>query len=345
MSLRLDDRKRRIGLALAVSVSLHALLLWGADIQLPQPRPSLPPLVAKLEALPAAPPARPKRKPRPPTPKVAPEPPPPTETPQQPEPEIQPDIAQTASSPVAASAPLETETLASDAEKAAERPPLPKHARLTFAVNNGRDGIRVGEAIHTLEIEDGHYVLQAETRTIGLVRLFKRYDILQYSSGSYREEGLRPESFFEERRDGSETTRNAVEFDHAALRANFSHGGKATLPADTQDILSIMYQFPPLEGNEIASVSVSNGKKIEGYEFEIATNERIYTEMGELLAVRLRKLHAPDEEGLEIWLAREYRLFPVKLRFIEKNGEISGEAVITDIRVSEEEGERKDAAD
>ncbi|MBU0622911.1 MAG: DUF3108 domain-containing protein [Gammaproteobacteria bacterium] len=343
MSPGLDDRKRRIGLALAVSVSLHALLLWGADIQLPQSRPSLPPLIAKLEALPTAPPARPKR--RPPRPKVAPEPPPPAETPQPPEPEIQPDIAQAASSPVAASAPLETETLASDTEKAAERPPLPKHARLTFAVNKGRDGMRVGEAIHTLEIEDGHYVLQAETRTIGLVRLFRRYDIIQYSSGSYRREGLLPESFFEERRDGSETTRNAVEFDHAALLADFSHGGKATLPDDTQDILSIMYQFPPLQDSEIASVSVSNGKKIESYEFEIATDEKIYTEMGELLAVRLRKLHAPDEEGLEIWLAREYRLFPVKLRFIEKNGEISGEAVITDIRVSEEEGERNDVVD
>jgi hypothetical protein len=340
----LDDRKRRIGLALAVSVSLHALLLWGADIRLPQSRPSLPPLVAKLEALPAAPPARPKRKPRPPAPKAATELPPPAETPQ-PEPEIQPDIAQAASSPVAASAPVETETLASDAEKTAERPPLPKHARLTFGVNKGRGGVRVGEAIHTLEIENGHYVLQAETRTIGLVRLFKRYDLIQYSSGSYRRGGLLPEAFFEERRDSAGTQRHAVEFDHTARMAGFSHGGESPLPADTQDILSIMYQFPPLQGSAIAAVSVSNGRKIETYEFEIDTDEKIDTVLGELLAVRLRKLHAPDEEGLEIWLAREYRLFPVKLRFIEKNGEVSGEAVITDIRVSEEEGERNDVAD
>ncbi|MDP1633328.1 MAG: DUF3108 domain-containing protein [Gallionellaceae bacterium] len=336
MNSRLDPLARRILLALAVSASLHALLLWGPDIRLQQSRPSLPPLVAKLEALPAAPPARPKRKPRPPVPKVAPEPPLPAETPL-PEPDTLPDIAEAASSPV------EMETLASDTEKAAQRPPLPKHARLTFAVNKGSNGFRVGEAIHTLEIGDGHYVLQAETRTIGLVRLFKRYDMIQYSSGSYRREGLLPETFFEERRDGSETQRNTVEFDHAARLAGFSHGGQAPLPYDTQDILSIMYQFPPLQGREIAAVSVSNGKKIENYEFEINTDEKIDTALGELLAVRLRKLHAPDEEGLEIWLAREYRLFPVKIRFIEKNGEVSGEAVITDIRVSEEEGERSDA--
>jgi hypothetical protein len=42
-------------------------------------------------------------------------------------------------------------------------------------------------------------------------------------------------------------------------------------------------------------------------------------------------------------LAREYRLFPVKMRFIEKNGDVTGEAVITDIRVSEEQGVANDA--
>ncbi|MFH0935215.1 MAG: DUF3108 domain-containing protein, partial [Pseudomonadota bacterium] len=105
------------------------------------------------------------------------------------------------------------------------------------------------------------------------------------------------------------------------------------------------YQFPPLQGTEIGSVSVSNGKKIENFEFEIDTDEKVDTPLGELLAVRLRKLHPPGKEGLEIWLAREYRLFPIKLRYFEKNGAISGEAVITDIRVSEEEGERNDVAD
>lgn len=341
----LDERKRRLGFALAVSVSLHALVLWGADIRVPQAKPELPPLVAKLEALPTAPPAKPKRKPAPPPPKVAPEPPPPAETQQPPEPDILPDMVETETPPAMDSAPVETEPHAAEAEKTAERPPLPKHARLTFAVNRGEGGMRVGEAVHTLEIEDGHYVLQAETRTIGLVRLFKRYDIIQYSSGSYRREGLFPDSFFEERRDGSTTLRNAVEFDHTARLAEFSHGDKTTLPADTQDILSIMYQFPPLQGSEIASVSVSNGKKIETYQFGIDIDEKIDTPIGELLAVRLSKLHGPNEEGLEIWLAREYRLFPVMMRFMERNGEVSAEAVITDIRVSEDNGVIKDAAD
>lgn len=344
---------RRIAIAAGISVFLHGLVLWLPKIRLPQPEPQLPPLIARLEQLPTAPSAKPARK------KKSAAPAPRTETPPAEKISTQePERLQTASAPEAASAvaaaplqeaasaPAATATLASNAEPVVLRPPLPRRARLSFAVNKGVNGLRVGEAIHTLEIDDdGHYVLQAETRTIGLVRLFKRFDIIQYSSGSYRQDGLHPASFFEERRDGSETQRHAVEFDSETGVARFSGDETQPLPPDTQDILSIMYQFPPLQGAEIATVHVSNGRKIDIYEFEIDTDEEISTPYGKLLAVRLRKLRGPNEEGLEIWLAREYRLFPVMLRYIERNGEVTGEAVITDIRVSKQEGEQNDAVD
>ncbi len=202
----------------------------------------------------------------------------------------------------------------------------------------------MGETVHTLDIHDGRYVLKSHTTTTGLARLFKSYELNQYSNGSYSKDGLQPELFTEERIDRLGTQRNAVELDRDAQRARFSDDVETALPPDTQDILSIMYQFPPLAHSEIAPVSVCNGRKIEHYIFEIAINEEIDTPLGKLRAIRLNKLHGPNEEGLEIWLAREYRLFPVKMRFIEKNGDVAAEAVITDIRVSEEQGVRKDAA-
>jgi hypothetical protein len=335
-----DTPSRRISFAIGISVILHALALWGPNIRLPQIKSSLPPLVAKLEALPAAPAKpRPKRKAKPAAPKPAPEPAPPTDESTQPP----PDVPLAASPPVAASAPAETETLAAGEDEAADRPPLPKHAQLTFAIRIGNGGLRVGEAVHTLEIKDGRYVLKATTTTVGLARLFKSYELNQYSNGSYGKYGLLPELFLDERKDSLGTQRNAVELDHEAQRARFSNGVEVVLPAETQDILSVMYQFPPLAHTEVVAVSISNGRKIERYEFEIAANEEIDTALGKLLTVHLHKMHAPNEEGLDIWLAREYRLFPVKMRFIEKNGEVSGEAVITDIRVSEEQGVRSDA--
>jgi hypothetical protein len=243
----------------------------------------------------------------------------------------------------AASAPVETVTPPPETGNISKRPPLPKHARLTFDVNKGTSQFRVGEVVHTLEIDNGHYVLHAVTKTVGLAKLIKSYELIQDSSGSYDKTGLLPDRFFEERIEKPDIRRNSAKFDHAARRARFSHGGEAVLPPDTQDILSIMYQFPLLTGAGKATVFVSNGKKIERYQFTIVTDEEIDTALGKLLTVRLSKLHSPDEEGLEIWLARKYRLFPVKIRYIEKNGEVSGEAVITDIRVSEEQGASSDA--
>jgi len=338
VSFKLDKLSRRIALAVGISVLLHAVVLWGPEVRLPRFNSSLPTLTAKLEALPEAPAKpKPKRKPKPAAPKGQNEPAPQVETSPK-------EVPLAASEPAAASAPVETEALASEGDRAADRPPLPKHAQLTFEINKGTSHFRIGEAVHTLDIDDdGHYVLQAETRTVGLARLFKSYDLKQYSSGRYGKYGLEPELFFDERKDRVGTKRDAVEFDRVAHRARFSHGGEMALPADTQDILSVMYQFPPLKNVEIAPVFVSNGRKIEHYDFEIATNEVINTPLGKLLTVHLRKMHAQNEEGLEIWLAQEYRLFPVKLRFIESSGEVAGEAVITDIRVSEEQGARTNA--
>lgn len=359
MILRLDTPLHRIVFAIGISLLLHGLALWGPSIHLPRSKSSLTTLTARLEALPAAAPVKFKQKPKqkrkakPIPQKIAPE-----ETPKPipepiPEPISEPapePIAELAAqpeasppdTPLAASAPGETESLASEAEKAVERPPLPRHAQLTFAINKGTSHFRVGEAIHTLEIENGRYMLKAVTRTVGLVKLFKSYELNQYSNGSYGKYGLQPELFTDQHKDRLGTQQNVVELDRTEQRARFSRGGEVPLPPDTQDILSVMYQFPPVKGVEIASVHVSNGRKIEQYEFEIATEEEVDTSIGKLLAVRLRKIHAPNEEGLEIWLAREYRLFPVKMRFIERNGEVAAEAVITDIRVSEESGERSD---
>jgi hypothetical protein len=332
VSFRLDTPSLRVGFAIGISVLVHALALWGPEISVPQFKPSLPPLVAKLEALPAAP-AKPgpKRKARPETAEPAPEQPRPAdESPPQ-------DV------PLAASAPVEAETLAAEEDKAADRPPLPRHARLTFDINKGTSHFRVGETIHTLEINEGRYVLRAVTKTVGVVRLFKSYELNQYSNGSYGKYGLLPELFLDESKDSLATRQNAVEFDREARLARFSNGREVALPAETQDILSVMYQFPPLAHTEVATVSVSNGRKIERYDFEITVDEEIETALGKLRTVRLHKMHPPNEEGLDIWLAREYRLFPVKIRYTEKNGEVAAEAVITDIRVSEEQGERSNA--
>ncbi len=363
--------RKRFVLALAVSLSVHALLFWLPPIQLPEPEPDLPPLIAELVPLPsvhtsAKPKARPPRQPSLP-PVAAPSIPtnaasavaaassPEAATPaaasavavtEPADQDIKEAIIQAAAassispaSTIGDSQAIDTASSPQPASAVAAAPPrpmLPKHAFLKFQVRIGKDGMAVADARHELKIEDGRYTLTATTRTIGLARLVKSYKLVQTSSGETDGIVLHPERYSEDKKNDGEARKDSVILDYASGELRFASGRKMPLEETTQDILSILYQFPPLpEQGDVLPIAITNGKDWEKYNFEIVTNEELITPMGKLHTVHFRKQHPPGKEGLEIWFAQEYRLLPVKLRHIERDGSIAGEAVITDIRIAE----------
>lgn len=325
----------RIALAIGLSLLVHAIVLFSPLVELPKSEVPLPPLTAKLEPLPRiAPPPAPKKKPRP-KPK-------PVEEAVTPVREAEPETpSQEAAEPETASEEepqADAESRPADVPVEQARPLLPKHAQLTFAVYQGNGGMQLGEAIHRLDIEEGRYTLKAVTQTTGLASIFKTYVLTQSSQGQVDAQGLQPHSFAEEKKQARGTQSLSAEFDWAAQKLHFSHGGEIGLPEQAQDILSFLYQLSqmPTANRESVPLRISNGKKLEYYELEIGAEEEIATPLGKLRALPLRKLHAPGEEGQEIWLGLEYRLLPVKVRHIDRAGEIAGEMVISDIRVSDE---------
>ncbi len=365
----LSPTRQRLAIALVASFALHTLLMWLPPIQLPEAEPDLPHLIAKLVPLPQAStetkrPATPRKKPAAipveplaaaastvaATSSVA----------ATSEPVVLPASQVAAATPapsVAASAPpapasqvnasapeIPISAVASAsavpavvAEAAPPlRPMLPQHAYLKFQVRIGKDGMAVGEARHELTIADGLYKLTATTRTVGLARLVKSYNLIQSSSGKTDGSILHPQQYSEDKKNDGEQRTDTVKLDYTAQELTFSSGSKMPLKEFTQDILSILYQFPPLpEPGDVLPIAVTNGRDWEKYEFEISTNEELITPLGKLHTVHFRKLHPPGKEGLEIWFAQEYRLLPVKLRHIERDGSVAGEAVITDIRIAE----------
>lgn len=320
----------RISLAIGLSLMVHAIVLFGPLVELPKSEVPLPPLTAKLEPLPkvAAAPA-PKKKPKPESkPKPAEAGTAPVDTPEATSPETPSEEApQTAAEPQPAAEPSEQ-----------AKPLLPKHAQLTFAVYQGSGGLQLGEAVHRLDIEEGRYTLKTVTQTTGVVSFFKTYVLTQTSRGQVDARGLLPHSFAEEKKQSGGSQSLGAEFDWEAHKLHFSHGGETDLPEQAQDILSFLYHLSqmPSANRETMPIRISNGKKLESYELEIGAEEEIATPLGKLRALPLRKLHAKGEEGLDIWLALEYRLLPVKVRQIDRAGQVAGEMVISDIRVSDE---------
>lgn len=347
MIVALRTYKHRIAFAIALSALVHALLLWGPHLRIPTPDAELHPLTARLEPLPDRPrttPAKPASKPK--TAQVVAKPADqaalvsasavavaetivPSETPSSVD-------SDTTHAPEAADAAAQPSVTPS--ETSSNKPALlPKHAQLIFAVYRGEKGMYVGEVQHRLDITDQRYSIIAATRTAGLARWFKSYSLNQSSIGTVDAEGLRPENFAEEKNDSGMQQGISASFDWGAHVLHFSDGSSTPLGDTAQDALSMLYQLSLTPLNlEFIDLSMSNGRKLENYRLEIAVNETTETALGTLHTIHLRKMRTAGEAGVEIWLAREYRMLPVKMQYIEPDGTIAATISITDIRVSDE---------
>lgn len=324
----------RITLAVLISLLIHALLLFTPMLQLPPSEVPLPPLLAKLEPLPKiAIPQRPA--PRKPKPVEPPKPAPTTMVPE----EIPVETGDTPAVDISDinSLPAEPEPAVEEVPPPTQAAhPLPKYAQLTFIAYKGTD-LAVGEARHRLEIsDDQNYTLKISTNTTGLASVFKTFELNQESVGKLTPQGLKPDHYSEAKNIGKGTQALEASFDWQAKVLSFSNGTTATLNDQAQDIISFMYQLSQLSLEQgTLPIQISNGKKLERYELVVGEEETLQTRMGTVRALPLRKVHSSGEEGLEIWLGLEYRLLPVKIRQIDRSGEIAGQMVISEIRVSD----------
>jgi hypothetical protein len=303
---------RRISIAIMLSAMVHAAILWLPHLQLPHDKVQLPPLSARLVALPK-PVDQPAAKTEP--------------------------ISQASLSGSTPPAKPQTNTVDTMKimEKSASTHPFPKHLHLSFAIYRGTDYFRVGELSHRLDIDQDRYALQANRQTIGLTRLLASEQLTQTSYGKIGEHGLHPESFKEEKYNAGNVQELKTQFDWSTQKLHFAQGNEAALPADVQDILSFMYQLSQLTlRGEFISLPITDGKKLEQFQIEIGVKEELSTPMGKLRALHLRKMHVQGEAYFEIWLGLEYRLLPVKFRQVDGSDNMIEEFVISDIRAADE---------
>lgn len=335
----------RIALTIALSALIHAIVLTAPPIGLPSGITLPAPLHATLEPRPMpAPQAAPHKRPEPlPRKKLE-------SAPQlaAPAPEALPaedlpggtertEDAQDGSGPQPAEPPAVDGTSDEAVQEIQPTHPLPRHLQLLFAAYKGTD-FKVGEARHQLDISaDNRYTLQVGMNTTGLASIFKTFESTQLSSGTLTDQGLRPDQFSETRGTSGGREEIKASFSWEENMLSFSNGSRASLPEQTQDIISFLYQFSQLAlDKEVVLMHISNGKKLERYELVVGIEEMIQTRLGRLRTVPLHKVHAQGEEGLEVWLGLEYRLLPVKIRQIDRAGHIAGELVITEIRMADD---------
>lgn len=335
---------RRFAVAAAVSVAVHAGAIALGRIELPQASADLPPLAVRVEYVAAPSAARastriarsvapraaaipviaPRGVERNETIETAPDTPPAEAA--APTVETEPVIVATAppSAPVQAAAVL---------------PDFPRSGRITFNIVYGRDAFPVARTVQSWKIDGTRYQLASRSETTGIVDVFRSQHRTYLSRGELTPEGLKPETFLMSRDRGRGAEEARARFDWAQGTVTLgavSAQRDERLPSGSQDIVSFMYQLalnPPAPGT--TRVSVTNGTRLETYVLQVLPEERIETPLGVLRALPIRQVRAPGTEGVDLWLATEYRYLPVRIRFYGRDGEPSGEQIVTEIRLSD----------
>ncbi len=332
---------RRMLAAAAISLLAHAALLGGSWLMPPETPSPLPTLTARLQPLPPQPAAKPVVPQRQ---RVASAPPANAAVPATAPvvPDIAPAIAAEAAAPPAAAEPVVTASATPTAFRLPEAPPMPSFPRkgqITYQLTMGPDQSPVGRTVQTWEFDGTQYRLGSQSESTGLIEMFRPHRYNYLSQGTLSDQGLRPERFLASVKRGSRTEESIAVFDwneHKVKLGRMPQQTTVELPADSQDVISFMYQLalaPPAPGR--IRFPFTRGARLDMVSFDVLPPESIDTPLGRLRTIPVVQVRERDSESLAVWLATDYRNLPVRIRFYNRNGEVSGEQLVGEIRVSD----------
>ena len=346
---------------IALSAAIHALLLsaWGQWSARDDPPPAMvlnAELVTVAPAQPATPapgaePARAKVQPTPRPVRPAPMPDPAAITVPQPALIPEPNVP-SAEPEIAAAEPTERAPEAEPTAAAPEAPPpaavassvrttpiqpvrdLPHSGSQSYEVFIGSSRLHIGRTLQTWTISDQTYRLSSSSETTGLAGFVRPYQLDYVSEGRVDASGFQPESFSVRRgRNGARQYGARFDWDAKELTLGpVAAPRKVALPEGTLDVLSFIYQLvrAPLTPGRF-QINVTTGSRLETYTLDVGAEEDIEVPTGTIRALPVRQLRKPGQESIEIWLAPERQYLPVRIRFLDRNGELSGEQLAADI--------------
>ncbi len=191
----------------------------------------------------------------------------------------------------------------------------PMHIRAEYAMLS--NGQHVGDVTERYDRHGRAYQVNSVTRAVGIFALFAKGTIRLKSRGNIIRGGLQP-LHFEYHRSNDATKAVFADFDWKRHRLTMKRNGKTettTLPAGTQDRLSQMYQFMFLPRyNRALRFYMTNGRALTQYRYRYVGVEKISTPIGTLVTFRFNQHDPRDGENTDVWLAKAWHDFPVRVR-------------------------------
>lgn len=182
----------------------------------------------------------------------------------------------------------------------------------------------VGRVDETYARNGDNYFIRSITRSEGALKVFLDDQIVLESSGKVKSHGLQPLAFGQRRANTSKGEVKATfDWDRGIMHSR--HGGEISdvpLPRETQDRISVMYQFMHLPlGEGPVTMPMSNGRKVDVYTYRFVDAVRLSTPAGEFDTLHYARVTtSPKESKAEVWLARSHFNFPVRIVFDDPKG-------------------------
>jgi len=201
----------------------------------------------------------------------------------------------------------------------------PPH-KLSLTYDISYNGVVAAELTEVLEHDGKSFSLSSEGRGKGIGALLYRGAAKRSCRGEITGAGLRPLEYRDQRGDKPAAV---ARFDWARKTLTQEHGGKNEttdmVPA-LQDRLSFLYNYafqspPDLKPGRQIKVTLTDGKGLTRFHYEVAGRETLKTPAGELETVRLvKRRENKDDKETEIWFASSRDYLPVRILVIETDG-------------------------
>jgi hypothetical protein len=182
----------------------------------------------------------------------------------------------------------------------------------------------VGRVDEAFSRSGDSYSIRSVTRSEGTLKVFLDDQILLESSGKVSPQGLQPLLFSQRR---ANTTKGDVKatflWDKGIMTSlQGSELSEVPLPRDTQDRISVMYQFMNLPlGGETVTMPMSNGRKIDVYTYRLVDEVRVSTPAGDFDTFHYARVTtSANESKAEVWLAKSRFNLPVRVVFDDPKG-------------------------
>jgi len=199
----------------------------------------------------------------------------------------------------------------------------PREGRITYRVLHGRNGLQLGEARHQWSHDAQRYRMETVVETTGVAAMLYRFHYTQRSEGRLLARGLQPERFAVER---AGRAPEVAEFDWGAGRVDIRRKGKvrtAVLAPGDQDVLSLWHQIGVAGGGPQADeLTVVSNKVAAPSMIEVVGRETLRLPIGTVDTVRLKARAKDGSLELDIWLAAQRHLLPVRIVMTDDKGEV-----------------------